>query len=85
MPDNNPFIGDVIALLARSNHHLTRSACADPYRSATVKGGSAGLFAGVLVSGAGVYLASKRYPMFRSLSVPFRTFLVTSGGTFVGT
>ncbi|EOD52873.1 mitochondrial hypoxia responsive domain containing protein [Neofusicoccum parvum] len=52
--------------------------------NATVKGGSAGLFAGVLVSGAGVYLASKRYPMFRSLSVPFRTFLVTSGGTFVG-
>lgn len=22
--------------------------------------------------------------MFRSLSIPFRTFLVTSGGTFVG-
>ncbi|KAL0258677.1 Replication factor C, subunit RFC4 [Diplodia seriata] len=51
--------------------------------NATVKGGSLGLVAGLAASGAGVFFASKRYPMFRQLSIPFRTFLVTSGGTFV--
>ncbi|KAK3393777.1 hypothetical protein B0H63DRAFT_27913 [Podospora didyma] len=41
-------------------------------------GGSIGLAAGV----AGVTLASRRYPAFRSLTIPFRSFLVTSAGTF---
>ncbi|KAI1204825.1 uncharacterized protein F4807DRAFT_319161 [Annulohypoxylon truncatum] len=41
-------------------------------------GGSLGLTAGV----AGVIFASRRYPSFRSLTVPFRAFLVTSTGTF---
>jgi len=41
-------------------------------------GGTIGLAAGL----AGVLGASKRYPGFRSLTVPFRTFLVTSVGTF---
>lgn len=50
--------------------------------NATVKGGTVGLMAGLAVSGAGVWFASRRYPMFRQLSIPFRTFLVTSGGTF---
>jgi len=41
-------------------------------------GGSVGLALGV----AGVIGASKRYPAFRQLTLPFRSFLVTSTGTF---
>ncbi|KAF3764450.1 hypothetical protein M406DRAFT_340051 [Cryphonectria parasitica EP155] len=41
-------------------------------------GGSIGLGAGL----AGVVLASRRYAAFRSLTVPFRTFLVSSAATF---
>ncbi|KAI1106169.1 hypothetical protein F4804DRAFT_60606 [Jackrogersella minutella] len=41
-------------------------------------GGSLGLAGGI----AGVILASRRYPAFRSLTVPFRAFLITSSGTF---
>ena len=41
-------------------------------------GGSIGLAAGLL----GVIGASRRYPAVRSLTLPFRSFLVTSVGTF---
>ncbi len=41
-------------------------------------GGSVGLALGV----AGVIGASRRYPAFRQLTLPFRSFLVTSTGTF---
>ncbi|KAL2015704.1 hypothetical protein VTK56DRAFT_5005 [Thermocarpiscus australiensis] len=41
-------------------------------------GGSAGLALGL----AGVVGASRRYPAFRSLTLPFRAFLVSSAGTF---
>ncbi|KAI1483577.1 hypothetical protein K445DRAFT_72783 [Daldinia sp. EC12] len=41
-------------------------------------GGSLGLGAGLL----GVVIGSRRYPAFRSLTLPFRSFLVTSTGTF---
>lgn len=41
-------------------------------------GGSIGLGAGL----AGVVLASRRYAAFRSLTLPFRTFLVSSAATF---
>ena len=41
-------------------------------------GGSIGLAAGLV----GVLGASRRYPAFRSLTLPFRSFLVTSVGTF---
>lgn len=41
-------------------------------------GGSLGLAAGL----TGVMLASRRYASFRSLTLPFRTFLVSSAGTF---
>jgi len=41
-------------------------------------GGSAGLALGL----AGVLGASRRYAAFRSLTLPFRTFLVSSAGTF---
>ncbi|KAI1804731.1 hypothetical protein F4811DRAFT_518894 [Daldinia bambusicola] len=41
-------------------------------------GGSLGLGVGLL----GVVFGSRRYPAFRSLTLPFRSFLVTSAGTF---
>lgn len=41
-------------------------------------GGSVGLASGL----AGVWLASRRFPAFRQLTLPFRTFLVSSVGTF---
>ncbi|KAJ9130419.1 hypothetical protein NKR23_g12214 [Pleurostoma richardsiae] len=41
-------------------------------------GGSVGLTAGLL----GVIGASRRYPAFRKLTLPFRAFLVSSAGTF---
>ncbi|KAL1306591.1 hypothetical protein AAFC00_005275 [Neodothiora populina] len=50
--------------------------------NATVKGGTMGGLGGLAVGALGVALASRRYPAFRSLSVPFRAFLITSSGTF---
>ncbi|XXH05499.1 Transcriptional regulator of ribosomal biogenesis proteins [Hypoxylon texense] len=47
-----------------------------------LKGGSIGGALGVGFGVAGVLAASRRYPAFRSLTVPFRAFLVTSTGTF---
>jgi len=41
-------------------------------------GGSIGLAAGLV----GIMAASRRYPAFRSLTLPFRSFLVSSVGTF---
>lgn len=41
-------------------------------------GGSIGIGLGLL----GVWGASRRYPAFRSLTLPFRSFLITSAGTF---
>lgn len=50
--------------------------------SATVKGGIVGGTVGMALGLAGVMGASKRYAAFRSLTLPFRAFLVTSTGTF---
>jgi len=50
--------------------------------NATVTGGLGGGLAGVAAGSAGVFLASKRYPAFRSLTLPFRAFLIASTGTF---
>ncbi|KND91237.1 Respiratory supercomplex factor 2 [Tolypocladium ophioglossoides CBS 100239] len=47
-----------------------------------VKGGLIGGTAGLALGLGGVILASRRYPAFRGLTLPFRTFLVTSTGTF---
>lgn len=44
-----------------------------------------GIIGGTLFTGlglAGVFVASRRYPSFRGLTLPFRAFLVTSTGTF---
>lgn len=44
-------------------------------------GGAAGTAAGAL----GVWAASMRYPAFRSITLPFRAFLIASTGTFACT
>jgi hypothetical protein len=50
--------------------------------SAVVKGGIIGGTVGIGIGLGGVMFASRRYPAFRGLTLPFRTFLVTSSGTF---
>ncbi|KAK4248010.1 hypothetical protein C7999DRAFT_40760 [Corynascus novoguineensis] len=47
-----------------------------------VRGGLIGGTAGLAVGLAGVILGAKRYPVIRQLTLPFRSFLVTSSGTF---
>ncbi|KAK8200866.1 Replication factor C, subunit RFC4 [Zalaria obscura] len=50
--------------------------------NATVRGGLGGGAIGGLAGFAGVWGASKRYPFFNSLTLPFKAFLVVSSGTF---
>ncbi|KAI7575208.1 hypothetical protein KC343_g22753, partial [Hortaea werneckii] len=50
----------------------------------TVKGGTIGGVAGLAACALGVWGATKRYPAFRSLTLPMKSFLITSGGTFAG-
>ncbi|WPH04032.1 Hypothetical protein R9X50_00691600 [Acrodontium crateriforme] len=50
--------------------------------NATVTGGLIGGALGTAVGTAGVMAASARYPAFRSLTLPFRAFLIASTGTF---
>jgi hypothetical protein len=47
-----------------------------------IRGGLIGGSVGLALGLAGVMGASKRYPAFRQLTLPFRSFLVTSSGTF---
>ncbi|KAI1127474.1 hypothetical protein F5Y10DRAFT_242830 [Nemania abortiva] len=47
-----------------------------------LKGGAIGGSLGVGIGLAGVMVASRRFPAVRSLTLPFRAFLVTSVGTF---
>ncbi|KAF1997193.1 mitochondrial hypoxia responsive domain-containing protein [Amniculicola lignicola CBS 123094] len=51
--------------------------------NATIRGGTIGGVIGTAIGTVAVVAASKRYATFRSLSVPFRAFLVTSSGTFI--
>ncbi|GAB7351217.1 hypothetical protein MBLNU459_g1653t1 [Dothideomycetes sp. NU459] len=53
-------------------------------RSAVLRGGIGGLIGGTVVGVAGVIVASRRYPGFRALSIPFRAFVVTSTASFSG-
>ncbi|CAG8908239.1 unnamed protein product [Penicillium egyptiacum] len=53
------------------------------YRS-VVKGGTVGGLLGLAGGVAGVLLASRRYATIRNLTVPMKSFLVTSSGTFTG-
>ncbi|KAF4632649.1 hypothetical protein G7Y89_g5470 [Cudoniella acicularis] len=50
--------------------------------NATLKGGISGGILGLAVGGAAVFASHKRFPTFRSLTLPLKTFLVTSSGTF---
>lgn len=50
--------------------------------NSVVKGGVIGGTLGLALGLAGVVGASRRYPAFRGLTLPFRTFLVTSTSTF---
>ncbi|KAM5355427.1 hypothetical protein ACJ41O_002073 [Fusarium nematophilum] len=54
----------------------------EAHYAAVVKGGLIGGGIGLGVGIGGVLFASRRYPAFRGLTIPFRTFLVTSAGTF---
>lgn len=54
----------------------------EAHYAAVVKGGLIGGTIGIGVGVGGVLFASRRYTAFRGLTIPFRTFLVTSAGTF---
>lgn len=60
---------------------VTKEEEAEHY-NAVVKGGLVGGTIGLAIGVTGVVYASRRYPSFRGLTLPFRTFLVTSTGTF---
>lgn len=51
--------------------------------NATLKGGILGGIVGLGIGGAAVYGAHMRFHTFRSLTLPMKTFLVTSSSTFV--
>lgn len=51
--------------------------------NATVKGGTIGGLIGLGLGSTAVLAASRRFPAFRSLTVPFRVFLAASTGTFI--
>jgi len=54
----------------------------DAHYSAVLRGGLAGGAVGIGLGVAGVLAASRRWTAFRNLTLPFRTFLVTSTSTF---
>jgi len=54
----------------------------DAHYSAVVRGGVIGGTLGLGLGLAGVALASRRWAGFRSMTLPFRSFLVSSGATF---
>jgi hypothetical protein len=47
-----------------------------------LKGGAIGGVVGLSLGVSGVLLASRRYPAFRGLTLPFRAFLITSTATY---
>ena len=66
------------ALQVSKHATFTNAANANICDSATVKGGAMGGVAGLAAGALGVYAASARYPAFRSLTLPFRAFLIAS-------
>jgi len=50
--------------------------------NATLKGGISGGAVGLVLGGAAVYAANARFHAFRQLTLPMKTFLVTSSATF---
>lgn len=59
---------------------LTKEEQEGHYR-ATIRGGLIGGTAGLAAGTAGVWLASRRFPAFRQLTIPFRVFLVVGSAT----
>ena len=51
---------------------------------ATFRGGLLGGITGLSIGAVGVYLASHRYAAFRSVTVAWRGYMITSAGTFGG-
>ncbi|EYE92445.1 HIG1 domain-containing protein [Aspergillus ruber CBS 135680] len=56
----------------------------DAHYSSVLKGGTLGTLAGLAAGVGGVMFAQKRYATIRHLTLPMKSFLVTSSGTFVG-
>lgn len=54
----------------------------DAHYSAVIRGGLKGGAYGLGIGGASAYLLNHRYPFFRSLTLPLKTFFVTSSATF---
>ncbi|RDA92895.1 hypothetical protein CP533_3869 [Ophiocordyceps camponoti-saundersi (nom. inval.)] len=54
----------------------------EAHYSTVLQGGLVGGVAGLGIGLGGVLFASRRYPAFRGLTLPFRAFLVTSSTTF---
>ncbi|QSZ29574.1 hypothetical protein DSL72_004090 [Monilinia vaccinii-corymbosi] len=54
----------------------------EAHYNATVKGGSIGGLVGLAVGGAALYVANSRFHTINGLTIPMKTFLVTSSGTF---
>lgn len=59
---------------------LTKEEQEGHYR-ATIRGGLLGGSVGLAAGTAGVWLASRRFPAFRQLTLPFRVFVVVSSST----
>jgi len=55
----------------------------EAHYNATLKGGIKGGLFGLIVGTTTVLAAHHRFPTFRSLTLPMKTFLVTSSGTFL--
>jgi len=60
---------------------ITKEEEAEHYAE-VVKGGLIGGTVGLGIGLAGVVFGSRRFPAFRNITLPFRSFLVTSTGTF---
>ncbi|KAF7934359.1 uncharacterized protein EAE98_000929 [Botrytis deweyae] len=60
---------------------LTKEEEAEHY-NATLKGGITGGFVGLAMGGAALYVANRRFHTIRSLTIPMKSFLVSSSGTF---
>ncbi|TGO18529.1 hypothetical protein BTUL_0009g00480 [Botrytis tulipae] len=60
---------------------LTKEEEAEHY-NATLKGGITGGFIGLTMGGAALYVANRRFHTIRSLTIPMKSFLVSSSGTF---
>lgn len=54
----------------------------DAHYAATVRGGISGGLVGLGIGLVGAVIAHKRWPLFHNTTLPFKSFIVTSSGTF---